>query len=121
MQAALAARPLPDHLPLDHDLGDGLMAMTWVMLAISTVFVAARTISKLFILRRFRLDDVLLLLTWVSCTIVRAVYLLRSANALYQVGALAYSVFMQLSYHNGFGRHSRKQSEIRDVSAKLPY
>lgn len=64
--AALASRPIPDHLPSDNDLGDGLMIMTWTMLAISTLFVAARTVSKLWILRRFRLDDVFLLLTWVS-------------------------------------------------------
>lgn len=64
----IANRPLPEHLPPDVDLGDGLMIMTWVMLAFSTVLVAARFSSKIFILRRFRWDDVFLLLTWVSST-----------------------------------------------------
>jgi hypothetical protein len=62
----LADRPLPTTLPDDHNIGDGLAIMTWVMLAISTVLVAARMVSKIMILRRFRIDDVFLLITWVS-------------------------------------------------------
>lgn len=65
----LADRPLPTKLPSNHDLGDGLMIMTWAMLAFSTVLVALRMISKIWILKRFRLDDVFLLVTWVSLTL----------------------------------------------------
>ena len=62
----LGDRPLPTTLPDDVNIGDGLAIMTWVMLAISTVLVAGRMVSKIMILRRFRLDDVFLLFTWVS-------------------------------------------------------
>jgi hypothetical protein len=61
-----SARPSLDKIPHDHDLGDGLMIMTWIMLAVSTVLVAARIVSKAMILRRFRLDDIFLLITLVS-------------------------------------------------------
>jgi len=62
----LADRPLPTTIPDDHNIGDGLAIMTWVMLAISTVLIAARMVSKIMILKRFRIDDVCLLMTWVS-------------------------------------------------------
>jgi hypothetical protein len=62
----LSGRILPSTLPSDGDLGDGLMIMTWVMFVFATVLVAARMASKIWILQRFRLDDVFLLSTWVS-------------------------------------------------------
>ena len=64
----LADRPMPTSIPDDHNIGDGLAIMTWVMLAASTVLIGARMVSKTFILRRFRIDDIFLLLTWVSLT-----------------------------------------------------
>jgi hypothetical protein len=76
----LANRPIPKVLPPDNDLGDGLMVMTWVMLAASTVLVAARMASKIMLLKRFRLDDIFLLLTWVSPTTSSAHDRLRPAN-----------------------------------------
>jgi hypothetical protein len=104
----LADRPLPTTLPDDHNIGDGLAIMTWVMLAISTVLIAARMVSKIMILKRFRIDDVFLLLSWVS-----TIHFLRFINhdmlTLSQIGAVVYSAMMQLAYHEGFGRHSRKQ------------
>jgi hypothetical protein len=104
----LADRPLPTTLPDDHNIGDGLAIMTWVMLAISTVLIAARMVSKIMILKRFRIDDVFLLLSWVS-----PIHFLRFINhdilTLSQMGAVVYSAMMQLAYHEGFGRHSRKQ------------
>ena len=33
-----------------------------------------------------------------------------------QVGATAYSAMMQLAYHNGFGRHSRKRTHPKQAS-----
>lgn len=77
----LADRPLPTTLPLDRNLGDGLAIMTWVMLAISTVLIAARMVSKIMILRRFRTDDVFLLFTWVSLHPTPALYRSCYANA----------------------------------------
>jgi len=68
----LADRPLPTKLPENVDLGDGLMIMTWAMFAFSTLLVAARMISKIWILKRFRLDDIFLLLTWVRSTLLDA-------------------------------------------------
>jgi len=77
----LADRPLPTTLPDDHNIGDGLAIMTWVMLAVSTVLVAARMVSKIMILRRFRIDDVFLLITWVSPICSLALYKLWYADA----------------------------------------
>lgn len=76
----LADRPLPTTIPDDHNIGDGLAIMTWVMLAISTVLIAARMFSKIVILKRFRADDVCLLLTWVSLIRSSALCRLWRAN-----------------------------------------
>jgi hypothetical protein len=76
----LANRPIPKVLPPDNDLGDGLMIMTWVMLAASTVLVAARMASKILLLKRFRTDDIFLLLTWVSAAFHSAHDRSRCAN-----------------------------------------
>lgn len=78
----LGDRPLPTTLPDDHNIGDGLAIMTWVMLALSTVLVAARMVSKIMILRRFRIDDVFLLITWVRPIYSPALYKVWYADAL---------------------------------------
>ena len=78
----LSHRPLPSTLPENRNIGDGLAIMTWVMLAISTVLVAGRMVSKIMILRRFRLDDVFILFTWVSLIRSLAPYRLWYVNAL---------------------------------------
>ena len=70
----LADRPLPTTLPPDHNIGDGLVIMTWVMFAISTVLITARMVSKIMILKRFRIDDIFLLFTWVSLIHSPALY-----------------------------------------------
>jgi hypothetical protein len=77
----LADRPLPTTFPPDYDLGHGLVIMTWVMFTFSTVLIAARMISKTMILRRFRLDDVFLLSTWVCLAHRLVPYRLWHANA----------------------------------------
>ena len=78
----LADRPLPTTLPDDHNIGDGLAIMTWVMLAVSTVLIAARMVSKIMILKRFRIDDVFLLLSWVSLIHTPALHQVLCSNAL---------------------------------------
>lgn len=66
-QAAGASySPATGGLPKNTNRGDGLCIMTWVMLGVATVLVAGRVMSKVLVLHRFRLDDIFLLLTWVS-------------------------------------------------------
>ncbi|KAM0723670.1 hypothetical protein Q7P37_000658 [Cladosporium fusiforme] len=81
----LPPRPAPEDMPPNKNAGDGLCIMTWVMLGVSTVFVAGRMMSKTFVLRRIRWDDIFMLLTWAT--------------------AIVYSACIQLSYHHGLGRH----------------
>jgi hypothetical protein len=78
---SLADRLLPTTLPPNHNLGDGLMIMAWAVFTLSTVLIAARMVSKIMISRRFRMDDVFLLLTWVSLAHYLVHYRLVHANA----------------------------------------
>ena len=63
--------PSAEDMPPNENPGDALCIMTWVMLGVATVLVGARMMSKAFVLRRLRLDDVFMLLTWVSCIRLR--------------------------------------------------
>lgn len=59
--------PLPAVWPENTDDGYPLLLSSWILFGISTVFLAGRYWSKIAILKRFSLDDWLMLLAWVSC------------------------------------------------------
>lgn len=58
--------PLPEVWPQNVDSGYPLLLSSWILLAISTVFLAGRYMSKIAILKRFQLDDWAMLIAWVS-------------------------------------------------------
>ena len=102
----LPPTPAPEDMPVNRNIGDGLCVMTWVLLGVSTVLVGGRMMSKTLVLRRFRWDDVFLLLTWVrsprfKCCLEECRCLTNS-----QATSIGYSILIQLAYHHGFGRHS---------------
>lgn len=57
--------PLPDTFPPNENSGESLVWLTWVLLAITTVVLVARLASKLLVLKRFAIDDVLMVIAWV--------------------------------------------------------
>ena len=58
--------PLPAVWPRDVNAGYPLLLSSWILFAISTVFLAGRYTTKVAILKRFNLDDWVMLLAWVS-------------------------------------------------------
>lgn len=74
-------RPAAEDLPPNINAGDGLCIMTWVLLGTSTVFVGGRIMSKMFVLRRFRWDDVFMLLTWVRLALLSHPANLKNARS----------------------------------------
>ena len=57
--------PLPAILPPNDSKGPALVNTAWVFLGVSTVLVFGRLYSKIFKLKRFSLDDALILFAWV--------------------------------------------------------
>lgn len=71
----LSAQRVPDMLFVD--VGDGIpdrrqsvLVVTTTTLAIATIFVAARLVSRLVIVRRVTWDDYLIVLGWVSVSFI---------------------------------------------------
>ncbi|KAK5682520.1 hypothetical protein LTS10_005648 [Elasticomyces elasticus] len=77
--------PLPAVIPPNDNAGTALSVITWTLFGVGTTVMAARAFSKIVILKRFALDDILMYLSWASTMI--------------------YSVALQVSYHYGLGRH----------------
>lgn len=57
--------PMPAVLPSDVNSGTALCIIAWALFGASTVLISGRLVSKIFILRRFGVDDALMLLSWV--------------------------------------------------------
>lgn len=69
MPAAAADLPLPAVLAPNVDMGKSLVILNWCLFGVATVCVLGRAYSKAFKLKRFALDDGLMLACWVRYTL----------------------------------------------------
>lgn len=66
--------PLPKVLPSNENKGPALVDTAWVFWIASTVVTVGRLYSKIVKLKRFALDDGLMLLAWVRLLIQNATF-----------------------------------------------
>ena len=74
----MASFPFPKVLPPNNNAGPPLVDASWVLFGLSTVLMAGRLYSKIAKLRRFAVDDGLMLIAWVGISMRHAVFFRKS-------------------------------------------
>jgi len=113
--------PLPAVLPPNTNAGTALARLAWVLFGISTALVGARLYSKVFRVKRFARDDVLMLIAYVrqstSRMLLRALKLttspgLRSGILRLRPACLSKRIWSALRVPHTSGRPGAPQVDI---------
>jgi hypothetical protein len=96
--------PSTSPTPKDN-LGPTALVIAWVFLVFAIVVVVTRYYVRLRIVRRFGMDDWLILLTTVSQHIILSLAHTANPLRLLQVLAIFNSIFVTISVHYGLGQH----------------